>query len=333
MVRTIRAWVSASIFLMILTVLGSVYAGGVSYSDPNNWAYLGTTGASPQSVDVFFVCPTVYAGSDTELNMPITDAANRKKFLGAINMEKGIYDARSNFYAPYYRQVGVHVFQLSPTAAAPYFDIAYQDVKDAFEYYLQEYNHGRPIILAGFSQGSLMVKRLMQDLYQDQRLQQQLVAAYLIGWRVTQEETAQYPQLRMAQSERDTGVIVSFNTEAPNVETSALVPDKTLGINPLNWKATSEPALRSLNKGAVFTGYDGKIKKEIPYLTGAYLDPVRGTLKVTDISADDYPPMLDIFEKGVYHVYDYQFFYRNLQENVGVRIDAFWKKQALPAAS
>ena len=44
---------------------------------------------------------------------------------------------------------------------------------------------------------------------------------------------------------------------------------------------------------------------------------------MTDINPEDYPAGLDIFEDGIYHLYDYQFFYRNLQENVAVRIDAY----------
>ena len=46
--------------------------------------------------------------------------------------------------------------------------------------------------------------------------------------------------------------------------------------------------------------------------------------RVSDVSPDDYPPGLDIFSAGVYHLYDYQFFYRNLQKNVGARVDAYF---------
>ena len=46
-------------------------------------------------------------------------------------------------------------------------------------------------------------------------------------------------------------------------------------------------------------------------------------MKVTDVTPLEYPAGLSIFEDGVYHLYDYQFFYRNLEENVGVRIEAF----------
>ena len=99
---------------------------------------------------------------------------------------------------------------------------------------------------------------------------------------------------------------------------------KTLGINPLNWKTDSTPADKSLNKGACFTKYSGEIKKELPNLTGAFLDENRGTLIVTDINPSDYSNSL--FPDGVYHLYDYQFFYKNLQENVAVRLENFLKK-------
>lgn len=79
----------------------------------------------------------------------------------------------------------------------------------------------------------------------------------------------------------------------------------------------------------MFTRYDGSIRKEVPHLTGAYLDPVRGTLKVTDIDAAAYPPVLELFKPGEYHIYDYQFFYRNLQSNVIERIDAYQRWMTL----
>ena len=67
----------------------------------------------------------------------------------------------------------------------------------------------------------------------------------------------------------------------------------------------------------------GEIESEIPQLCGAYIDPVRGALKVTDVTPEQYPAGLDIFEDGIYHLYDYQFFYRNLQQNVADRLEAY----------
>jgi hypothetical protein len=307
--------------LFWVTVNGNAAAN--PYSDPANWAYMGGGEKEGREADVFFICPTVFSGGPTQFNMPLDNPEVRLQFRGATNMEKGIYEPQGRFYAPYYRQAGLNVYQLDAETAAPYFELAYADVKAAFQYYLARYNQGRPIILAGFSQGADMVTRLLKDLFRDSGLQRKLVAAYAIGWRVTPGELIKYPHLRMAQGERDTGVIISFNSEAPEVKRSIIVPEKTLGINPLNWKTTGEPADKSLNKGAVFTGYDGGIQKEIPCLTGAFLDKKRGTLKVPDVTAEEYPPVLDIFEPGIYHIYDYQFFYRNLQENVKARVDAY----------
>ena len=46
------------------------------------------------------------------------------------------------------------------------------------------------------------------------------------------------------------------------------------------------------------------------------------------MTPEEYPAGLSIFVDGVYHLYDYQFFYRNLQENVGVRLEAYLAERA-----
>ena len=129
--------------------------------------------------------------------------------------------------------------------------------------------------------------------------------------------------MRFAEGEKDTGVLIAFNSEADFIDESIVLPKDvhTLAINPLNWKTDSTPADKSLNLGACFTDYDGNITVETPQLTGAYIDGARGALKVTDVSPADYPGVL--FADGVYHLYDYQFFYRNLQQNVQTRLDSY----------
>lgn len=257
--------------------------------------------------------------------MSMDDEAARADFLGATNMEKGIYDQQARFFAPYYQQIGLNAYELSIEAREPYLSVAYQDVKDAFTYYMEHYNEGRPIILAGFSQGADMSIRLLKDCFADDAVNDLLVACYAIGWSITEAELEEYPHLRFATGETDTGVIISFNSEAEFVTDSLLIPagTRTLAINPLNWKTDSTPAGKAENLGACFTDYDGSIVTEIPQLCGAYIDPIRGALKVTDVTPEEYPPVLTIFSDGVYHLYDYQFFYRNLQENVGLRLEAY----------
>ncbi len=93
---------------------------------------------------------------------------------------------------------------------------------------------------------------------------------------------------------------------------------KALSINPLNWKTDGTPADKALNRGAVFEAGG----EPIPALCGAYIGE-RGELIVTEVTAADYPPGLDIFPEGAYRLYDYMFFFTNLKENVAVRAAAW----------
>lgn len=323
-----------AVMLMLLFMVAACLGGCGSkeeadiYSDNENWAYL-ETDVQEKDADVFFICPTVYGGDENTFNMSLEDQKTKESFLGAINMEKGIYDEECRFFAPYYRQAALNVYEMEIADREPYMEIAYEDVKEAFEYYMEHYNNGNPIVLAGFSQGADLSIRLLKDCFADEDVNKLLVACYAIGWSITEEEIQEYSHLKFAEGETDTGVIISFNSEAENITDSLMIPEgtKTLAINPLNWKTDGTVADKSQNDGACFTDYSGNIVTEIPQLTGAYIDDVRGALKVTDVTAADYPVVLYIFEDGIYHLYDYQFFYRNLQENVAVRVAEYNKEK------
>lgn len=294
----------------------------LDYDDAANWVYCPEE--KEHDVDVFFLAPCSSKGLDENTgvityNMEFTNESNVKGFVGAINMEKGIYDDKADFYAPLYRQIPLEGYELPEAVREIYLEAAYADVAAAFDYYLENLNGGRPFLLAGFSQGSDMMKRLLKSRTDWNGL----IAAYMIGWNLTEEEVTAYPQLKPAAGAADTGVIISFNTEDARMDTSIIVPTRTLGINPLTWTTDTETADKSLNKGACFTNYDGEITREVPALTGCYLDGMRGTLKPTDVTPEEYPAHLSFLRDGCYHIYDYQFFYRNLEENVQLRIDAY----------
>lgn len=311
---------------MYLTGCGNTQVQNI-YSESGNWAYL-ETNEDDKVADVFFICPTVYGGDDRTFNMSLDDEKTKESFLGATNMEKGIYDEKCRFFAPYYRQAALNVYEMEIADREKYLEIAYEDVKLAFEYYMDHYNDGRPIVLAGFSQGADLSIRLLKDCFADDDTNKRLVACYAIGWSITEDELQEYSHLKFAEGETDIGVIISFNSEAEDITDSLMIPEgtKTLSINPLNWKTDGTVADRSQNAGACFTDYSGNIVSEIPQLTGAYIDKSRGALKITDVSPKDYPSVLSIFDEGIYHLYDYQFFYRNLQQNVDARVDAYQKK-------
>ena len=301
---------------------GSAAAGEeADYSDPKNWAYYGI--GEEKDVDLFLVCPTV--NTSDESNMSLDDTETKEKFLGALNMERGIYEDTARMFAPYYSQAAMQVYSLEPDEREPYLNTAYDDVSAAFSYYLENENNDRPVIIAGFSQGADMCYRLIEEYFGDEDLYDRLVAVYAIGWPCSRELTEEYPQILPAQGADDTGVVISFECEAPEVKETFIAPigNTYYAINPLNWKTDGTIADKSENLGSCFTDYDGNIKSEAEALCGCYIDEERGVLKVTDIDPAEYPAYVPGLPEGAYHIYDYQFFYRNLQQNVKERVDAY----------
>ncbi|MBR3630203.1 MAG: DUF3089 domain-containing protein [Oscillospiraceae bacterium] len=295
------------------------------YADTANWAYFADGEDKP--VDVFLVAPTTGVGKGT--NSSTEDPEYRDALLGTLNMERGIYEETGRLYAPYYNQATMTVYSMPEEERIPYHKIAYRDVSEAFSWYLENENNGRPIILAGFSQGADMCYRLLEEYFDDASLRQQLVAVYAIGWSCTREMTGQYPQIVPATAEDDLGVVITFDCEAPEINDTLVIPEGgwSYAINPLNWKTDSTPADASLNDGACFVGFDGVITNEVPALCGCYIDPERGSLKVPELDPAAYPALVPGMPDGAYHVYDYLFFYRDLQENVQLRTERYLEQK------
>ena len=303
----------------------------LDYADADNWAYFGI--GEDKDADLFLICPTV--DMNDEFNMSMDDEDTKASFLGALNMERGIYEESTRMYAPYYRQAAMKVYSLDREEWEPYMELAYSDVSAAFAWYLEHENEGRPIVLAGFSQGADMCYRLLEEYFGDEELYDQLVAVYAIGWPCTEELTAQYPQIRPAQGADDFGVVISFDCEAPEVTETFISPagQRAFGINPLNWRTDETAADKSENLGACFTNYSGEIRSEQDALCGCYLDVERGVVKVTDVDPAEYAPIVPGLPYGAYHVYDYQFFFRNLQQNVAERLASYMARAATDLAA
>lgn len=319
--RTIVGLLLACVLLLSVPASADAARSAPDYGDRESWAYFEQ--GEDTGVDVFLICPTVDTRSETnsfDLNEKL-----RANFVNALDMEKGIYEDAGRLYSPFYRQMSMNAYKLTEAERAAAREIAYTDVSAAFRWYLDHENGGRGLILAGFSQGSEMCLELMKEYFggegaEARSLREKLVAVYAIGWSVTEDMTAAFPQIVPAAGETDTGVVVSFDCEDGSLTDTLVIPAgrKALSINPLNWRTDSTKADRTLNLGAVMsTGAE-----PIPALCGAYLGP-RGELVVTDVTAEDYPAVIDIFPDGSYHIYDYLFFFENLRENVAVRTNAW----------
>lgn len=321
--RHIRKYIL--ILLILLLALQASACGkdkdAIDYTDKTNWAFYGEEDET-KNCDLFMIAPCVdLGGTKGRLNMSMTDADTKQKFVGAMNMQLGIFTDKCAVYAPYYRQMTMLVYTDSDEKNAAARQRAVKDVLDSFEEYLDNLDDGEPIVLAGYFEGGEMVLEIMKRY--GEKISDRLVAAYILGWAMTEDDLSEY--IVPATGATDTGVFVSFVTEAPSIRSSIIVPagKKAISINPLNWKTDGTTASKSFNKGAAFPDYSGYIEQKYPTFTGAYIDQTRGTLKVTDVDPNDFPPQISSFAEGVYYQYEFQFFYENLKQNVSARISSY----------
>ncbi|WP_419787118.1 DUF3089 domain-containing protein [Pseudodesulfovibrio sp.] len=276
-----------------------------------------------KAVDVFYVYPTIYPDTAPK-NMDVFNDQLRSDVQGLLKAQAGVYSPSANLFAPYYRQVSFACLDPKQDMTLnSYFRIGADDVHRAFDYYLNYLNQGRPFILAAHSQGSVVMLDLLKSRFKDPTLQKKLVAAYLIGYSVTDKDIAECPWLKPAQKADDTGVIISWNTQAPGATGSPVLRPGAICINPLTWTTDETPADKSQNLGAVFfDDFKGTVTREVPHYVGAHVDKKVCALITTP------PDKLEIghFPPGVLHKFDYAFWYRNLEQNVKDRIAAYLAK-------
>ncbi|WFN35884.1 DUF3089 domain-containing protein [Methanomicrobium antiquum] len=295
----------------------------IDYSDSYNWLSLPEI---EKQVDVFYVYPTV---SNNESGyMLITDDTDRALAQGILKAQASVYESDANVFAPYYRQMstGVSMTQSGLATDTDEFKRGAEDVLTAFDYYIENLNDNRPFILAGHSQGTMALIELIKKRFgDDEALKNRLVAAYLIGYTVTDDDLNK-ANLTPAISSDDTGVVITYNTQSPTSEGGPMLMEGAHCINPLNWKTDSTYASASENLGARF--YDdstGEFLREVANYSDAKINPDTKALETTIPKGEQ----LDIgpYTEGVYHRYDYAFWYRNLEQNVGVRIAAYLANQ------
>jgi Protein of unknown function (DUF3089) len=304
--------------------------GSPDYSDLNYWAAHPWKRDPSDSIsrplrneprdtvaDVFFLHPTTYTKRISSNNAAIDDDyLNAKTDYSSILYQASVFNQQCRIFSPRYRQASIKVFfEKDEEANEKAFDIAYADIKKAFEYYLQHWNNGRPIIIAGHSQGSKFARQLLKDYFENKPLYRQLVVAYITGWSVPKEY---FTTLKMCADSLQTGCICSWRTFRNGYVPSYLRFEKgnSFVTNPLNWTTNELYAPRKLNKGSVLFKYN----KVYKHTTDAHIS--NGFLYV---KKPKFPWSFLYFSKN-YHVGDINLFYLNIRENLQQRIRSFNKK-------
>lgn len=312
-----------------MTVLQKSEIIATDYSKAEHW--LSVPASTDKEVDIFYLYPTAWQKvNENEPNVCAIDNPSMLKGAKiAYDYQATAFEPVGNVYAPYYRQDDAAYCLSLPVAEQDKLvgGIPKTDVFAAFDYYINNYNQGRPFILAGHSQGSnVMIYLLAEYMKVNPEVYERMVAAYAIGWSVTDEYLAKNPHLKFAQGPDDTGVIISYNTEAPNVkEINPIVLPGAQVINPISWTREETLATAEEGLGSILPNKDLKFSPVGKY-ADARIDKDRGVLICSTADAEKLVTGSKVFGKGIYHSYDYAFYYYNIRENAANRIKNYLRK-------
>ena len=189
-----------------------------------------------RAVDVFFIHPTGYLNG-ADWNSPMNPAsATEENTKWMMANQASAFNGCCNVYAPRYREASIFRYlSAPPDIADKTMDFAYADVVRAFDYYLANENKGRPFIIASHSQGTWHAIRLIRDKIDGTNLQAQMVAAYIIGGRVTNADANGLKSVKVCDAPAQTGCMVHWATFGEGGVVPAEMKDLVC-VNPLTWR-------------------------------------------------------------------------------------------------
>ncbi|MEP6708451.1 MAG: DUF3089 domain-containing protein [Pyrinomonadaceae bacterium] len=177
------------------------------------------TANSKAPIDCFYVYPTV--SNDTT---PNSDMVAGPEELSVIRAQAARFGSQCRVYAPLYRQVTLAALRAfiagRPTAADRV--LPYNDVLNAWNYYLEHDNQGRGVVLIGHSQGSLVLTQLIKNEIDGKAVQSRIISALLLGTNLPvprgKDVGGAFQHMPLCHSAKQTGCVItyaSFRSNAP----------------------------------------------------------------------------------------------------------------------
>lgn len=303
-----------------------------NYADETFWAVLpenypeeltSITGIyTPKEADVFFIYPTLLTDKkDPAWNADIQKEDIRKAVITtSVKYQASAFAKAGNLYIPFYRQSHYKIY-------VPPYDkqeelsrnIAYSDIQTAFNYYLEHYNQGRPIIIASHSQGSIMAAMLLKEFFDGTPLQEKLVAAYIPGIKIADD---MFYVLKKMEQPTATGGYVTWNSYKRNKLPSNYETYYKGGTvtNPISWDNAKTTTMNQ-HKGVLYS--DGKI-----YPHALRIELIDGVLWS---SIPKIPKRFWLSFLKSYHFADINLFWKDIEHNSVNRLAAWKVKTSMNA--
>jgi hypothetical protein len=307
---------------------------GLSPAD-SGWLPTGVTStAGNRAAATFYIHPTTYLETD-RWNAPLTPAGQDEARIHLfVRSQASAFNGASDVWAPRYRQAAYGAFLLNSDDARKALDLAYRDVLAAFDAFIAAQPAGRPLLLAGHSQGSLHLLRLLAD--RRDALKGRLVAAYVAGWPVSTAADLPATGLAACAAADQPGCLLSWQSFAVPAHTK-LVTDAWVGtkgldgaarqrrdmlcVNPLTG-TQSGSAPPSANTGSLIPDSTFATGYVSPGLVGARCD--NGFLLINGAVPAMGPFVLP---GNNYHVYDYALFWGAIRADSERRLAAWQARQ------
>jgi hypothetical protein len=303
--------------------------------NPSLWLPPAATPSGPAQAEVFFIHPTSFL-ERSHWNAPLEDKDSQWRARLFVQSQASAFNGVGEVWAPKYRQATFGAFLTSKAEAGKALDLAYRDVLAAFDWFIAHAPKDRPIILAGHSQGSLHLTRLLSERIAGRPEAKRIVAAYVVGWPVS--TTADLPRLGLpACAEADqAGCVLSWQSFAepadPKMVTDAYDASSGLTgaarrgspmlcVNPLTGTQGAD-APASANLGTLVPNEDLTAGRLQAPGVAARCD-VRGFL-LLGAGAPALGPY--VLPGNNYHVFDYALFWANVRADAARRLEA-WKKK------
>jgi len=228
--------------------------------------------------DVFFVHSSAYFGG--EWNAAFDHAASQERTQLFASSQVAAFHGICRVYMPQYREAALGAYFCgSRDDARAAFDLAYSDVRRAFEHYLAHHNRGRPFFLAAHSQGSGHASRLLEDVVEPRHaeLGARLIAAYLVGAGLPMRRFEHLPHVPPCDGPTDLCCVAGWDVRAGGLQGAGFA------FPPLYHRTW--PGAWYGGRWRVARG-DGRILGTNPY-TWRNAAPRGVDVVVTDAAADD----------------------------------------------
>ena len=269
--------------------------------------YTDTLYNSNPRIDVFFIHPTLYLKGN-RWNADINDKKLNKEIgNSAIKNQASVFLGIANIYAPHYRQMHIQSYYELENGLQAY-EVAYSDVKNAFLYYLENYNKENKFIIAGHSQGTNHSERLLKEvILKNDSIKNRLLISYLPGMPIVQF----HEDLPPCSSPNQLDCFLSWRTLSEgHLPIGWVSSDSISCVNPISWKTDTIVSKNENHLGILFQNH----KTYYPNSIAAYNH--NGVLWIKPIKI----PFARFYRMDNYHIADYNLFWINIRYNLRYRL-------------